>query len=55
MTDPDAEHRTAITDWGSNPLEAQLSEIRANKAIDVKGATTSESVAAPSWPTFICG
>ncbi|MFB4310475.1 hypothetical protein [Actinomadura sp. GTD37] len=24
----------AVTDWGTNPLERQLSETRANKAID---------------------
>lgn len=26
--------RIALTDWGTNPLERQLTETRANKAID---------------------
>jgi hypothetical protein len=29
----------ALTDWGNNPLETQLSELRANKAIDAALAT----------------
>jgi hypothetical protein len=32
-----------LTDWGNNPLETQLSELRANKAIDAALATDDDS------------